>query len=89
MDFVFYIAQTPTLADKATDFLINIAKVLGYIIGALFIVFTFYAGFLLLTSGGKDDNMTKVKNILLTIVLSSLVIFLFILITYQIFAEFT
>jgi len=89
VDFVFYIAQTPTLADKATDFLINIAKVLGYIIGALFIVFTFYAGFLLLTSGGKDDNMTKVKNILLTIVLSSLVIFLFILITYQIFAEFT
>jgi len=88
IDYVFYIAQTPSFAQKATDFLIEIAKLLWYIIGALFIIFTFYAGFLLLTSGGKEDSFAKVKNIFMAIVLSSIVIFLFLLITYQIFAEF-
>ena len=89
IDYVFYIAQTPSLAQKATDFLVSIAKLLGYAIGALFIIFTFYAGFLLLTSGGKEENFAKVKNIFMTIILSSVVIFLFLLITYQIFSEFT
>jgi hypothetical protein len=88
VDYVFYIAQTPSLAQKATDLIIEIAKMLGYILWALFIIFTFYAGFLLLTSGSSEDNVNKVKNILMTIVLSSVVLFIFILITYQIFAEF-
>lgn len=89
IDYVFYIAQAPEFAAKATDLIIQIAKLMWYIIGALFVVLTFYAGFLLLTSGWDEENFKKVKNILLTIFLSSIVIFLFLLIAYQIFSEFS
>lgn len=50
IDYVFYIAQAPEFAEKATDLIIQIAKLLMYLLGAIFVVFIFYAGFLLLTS---------------------------------------
>jgi len=88
IDYVFYIAQVPEFTQKASDLLIQIAIILAYILGAMFIIFVFYAGFLLLTGGASEENVSKVKNIFLTIILSALVIFLFLLILHQIFSEF-
>ncbi|NOZ45001.1 MAG: hypothetical protein GXP45_07850 [bacterium] len=88
IDYIFYIAQAPNFTHQATDFIIQIAKLMGYLLGAAFVIFTFYAGFLLLTSGGDEESMKKVKNILVTIILSSIVIALFLLIAYQLFSEF-
>ncbi len=89
IDYIFFIAQAPEFAAKATDLIIQIAKLMGYFLWAGFIVLTFYSGFLLLTSGWNEENFKKVKNIFITIFLSSIVIFLFLLITYQIFHEFS
>ncbi len=88
IDYVYYIAQAKSFADEAQDFILSIAKILWFAIGAGAIVMVFYAWYLLLTDQGKSENMKKAKNIFLNILLIALVIFIFLLIIYQIFAEF-
>ena len=61
IDYVFYIAQTPEFGAKAGEFILSIAKVLGFIIGGAFVLAIFYAGFLLLTSSGIEETFKKAK----------------------------
>jgi amino acid permease len=49
----------------------------------------FYAGYLLITSSGKEESMKKAKSIIVNIFIIALVIFLFLLIVYQVFNEFS
>jgi len=88
IDYIFYMAQVSDFTTKASDFIVKIAVAIAYILWAVFIILIFYAWFLLLTWWAKEDNMAKVKNIFITVVLSSIVIFLFLLISHQIFSEF-
>jgi hypothetical protein len=48
----------------------------------------FYSWFLFLTDQWKSDNMKKAKNIIIWVVLGAIVIFMLLLIMYQLFAEF-
>ena len=89
IDYVFVIAAQPDFASTAQDFIIQIATVLGYIFGAIAMIMVFYTGFLLLTSYGNEERVSKAKNVIITIVLSAIVIFLFLLIIYQVLREFT
>ncbi len=89
IDYIFYIAQTPAFGTKAADMIVNVAIVLGWILGALFVLALFYAGYLLITSSGKEDAMKKAKSIIVNIFIIALVIFLFLLIVYQVFNEFS
>ena len=61
IDYVFYIAQTPAFGTKAADMIVNVAIVLGWILGSLFVLAIFYAGYLLITSSGKEDAFKKAK----------------------------
>ncbi len=88
VDYVFYIAQTPAFGAKAGDMIINIAITLWWVLGSLFVLALFYAGYLLITSSGKEDAMKKAKSVIINIFIISAVIFLFLLIVYQIFNEF-
>lgn len=87
IDYLYYIASIPSFGSDAANFIIQVATLLWYIIGAVFMLSIFYLGFLLLTGRGEEDTVTKAKNIVITILLSALVIFLFLLIVYQIFQE--
>lgn len=89
IDYIYYIAQLPQFVSKAKDFILEIGKILGYILGASFVLAIFYAGFLLLTDQWSGDNFKKAKNIIMGIFLAAIVLFLFLLILYQIFWEFT
>ena len=88
IDYIFYIAQTPTFGAKAADMIVNIAVVLGRVLGSLFVLALFYAGYLLLASSGKEDAWKKAKWIIINIFIVAVVVFLFLLIVYQIFNEF-
>lgn len=88
IDYIFYIAQTPAFGAKAADMIVNVAIVLGWILGSLFVLALFYAGYLLITSSGKEEAMKKAKSIIINIFIIALVIFLFLLLVYQIFNEF-
>jgi len=87
IDYLYYIASVPTFGSDAANVILEIATVLWYIIGALFMLSIFYLGFLLLTGRWEEETVTKAKNIVVTILLSALVIFLFLLIIYQVMKE--
>ncbi len=88
IDYIFYIAQTPAFGAKAADMIINVAIVLGWVLGSLFVLALLYAGYLLITSSGKEDAMKKAKSVIINIFIIAVVIFLFLLLVYQIFNEF-
>jgi hypothetical protein len=68
--------------------IINVAIVLGWVLGAAFVVGLIYSWYLLLVSGGKEDAWKKAKWIIVNIFVIAIVIFLFLLLVYQIFNEF-
>lgn len=88
IDYIFYIAQTPAFGTKAADMIVNVAVVLGRVLGALFVLALFYAWYLMITSSWKEEAFKKAKWIIINIFVIALVIFLFLLIVYQIFNEF-
>lgn len=88
IDYIFYIAQTPSFGAKAADMIVNVAIVLGWILGTLFVLALFYAWYLMLASWGKEDAFKKARWIIVNIFLIALVIFFFLLIVYQVFNEF-
>ncbi len=89
IDYIFYIAQTPAFGAKAADMIVNVAIVLGWVLGWLFVLALFYAGYLLITSSGKEDAWKKAKWIIINIFVIAIVVFLFLLIVYQVFNEFS
>lgn len=88
IDYIYYIAQLPNFTTKATEFIIEIAKIVWFIMWAALVIMVFYAWFLMLTDQWKSENMKKAKNIIVWVLLSAVVVFILLLIMYQIFAEF-
>ncbi len=88
IDYVFFIAQTPEFGAKASDFIVDIAKVMWFILGAAMVMAVFYAWFLFITSAGKQETFKKAKWFILNVFIVSIVVFIFLLIVYQIFNEF-
>lgn len=88
IDYVYFIAQSPSFATKAGDLIVSVAVILWYVLGALLVAAIFYAGFLLITSSGKEEAMKKAIGMIVNIVIVAAVVFIFLLLIYQIFNEF-
>lgn len=89
VDFIYYlVADSKTFVLNASDFIINAAKLFWWIYGVVIVIMVIVAWYLYITDGWSWDNFKKASNILINILLSALVLFAFLLITYQIFAEF-
>lgn len=88
IDYIFYIASTPSFASQAADGIVQAAKIFWWILGIVIMLSFFYMWYLLVTSSGDEERLTKAKNIVMSIVLWTITIFLFLLIIYQIFSEF-
>jgi len=89
IDVIYAIAaNSTTFVQNAANFIINVAKVFGYIYWVIIVIMVIVAWYLYITDGWSWSNFKKASNILVNILLSWLVLFSFLLITYQIFAEF-
>ncbi len=88
IDYMYFIAQSPDFKNQASTLLVEVSKVLWYILWWFFTIMLIYYGFRLMFSGGNDEHLKKVKNIIIGVFLGSLVIFMFFLIIYQITQEF-
>lgn len=88
IDYIFYIAQSSDFAQKASTLILDVAKILWWILGISFVLWLFYAGYQMFFSGGDEKAIKKTQSILINIVIVSLVLFLFLLLVYQIFNEF-
>ena len=89
VDFIYYLAaDSENFVNNASDFIINVAKVFGYLYWIVTVIMVIVAWYLFITDGWSWANFKKATNIIINILLSALVLFGFLLITYQIFAEF-
>ena len=89
IDFIYYLAaDSNNFVQNASDFIINVARIFGYIYWVLIVIMVFVAWYLYITDGWGGSNFKKAGNILINILLSWLVLFAFLLILYQVFAEF-
>jgi len=88
IDYVFYIAQTPSFWSAAADMIVNVSIVLWWVLGSLFVLALFYSWYLMITSSWKEESFKKARWIIINIFVIALVVFLFLLIVYQIFNEF-
>jgi uncharacterized membrane protein len=62
---------------------------MAYVLWGLFVLMLLVAGIKLMTSNGEEGRFTEARNTLFNIFLITIVIFLFLLILYQVFTEFT
>lgn len=89
IDFIYYIAaDTKHFVENAANLIINIAKIFAYIYWVIVVIMVIIAWYLYMTDGWGWSNFKKASNVLVNILLSALVLFAFLLILYQIFAEF-
>lgn len=89
VDFIYYVAaDSSTFVANASNFIINVARLFAWIFGVITVIMVIVAWYLYITDGWSGANFKKASNILINILLSALVLFSFLLIAYQIFAEF-
>jgi hypothetical protein len=62
--------------------------VIAYVLWAALMLMIFYAWFLMITDQWKAENFKKAKDIIIWVLLWWSVLFLFLLILYQVFSEF-
>lgn len=88
LDYVYYIAQQQDFKNRAVSLLVEASKVVWYILGALMLIYLIYAWWLMVVSNGEDDGYKKAVNTLKTIFMVAIVIFLFLMIIYQLANDF-
>ena len=88
LDYIYYIVQLPQLVSRTTELIVEIAKIVWFIIWALMVIMLFYAGILYITDQWSGEKMKKATNIIIWILVSAVVIFALLLIIYEIFNEF-
>ncbi len=91
IDYLYFIASTDStlFVSRATELIATISRFMAYWLWVLMIASVIYAGVQLVTSNGDESKIENAKNTVLTVFLTSLIIFLFLLIIYQVFNQFT
>lgn len=88
VDFIYSIAADDQFISKTSDLIINIAKLFWYLYGVIIVIMVIVSWYLYMTDWWSWSNFKKASTILVNILLSALVLFAFLLILYQVFAEF-
>lgn len=88
VDFIYYMAADSDFVSRTSELIINLSKLFAYVYWVVIVIMVIVSWYLYMTDGWSWSNFKKASNILVNILLSALVLFAFLLITYQIFAEF-
>ncbi len=89
LDYIYYIAQSNSFVSSGSDFITWAGKILGWILWVLIILVLIYAWFLLITSRWNEEAMKKSKNIIRNVFLWIFIIFLFIVIVFDLTKNFS
>ena len=89
IDFIFFIAQDVTFVSKAKQFIFNTAKALWYILWVVIVWTLIYTWFKYLSAGGDEAKVKWAKETAINIFYVVLIMFLFLLVAWQVIAEFT
>ncbi len=88
IDFVFFIAQDIAFISKAKTFMINIARIIGYLLGAGMVLALIYTWYKYISAWWDEAKVKWAKDTLSTIFYIVLIIFLFLLVARQVIWEF-
>ena len=88
VDFIYYMAADWDFVDRTAKFIVDVAKLFAYLYWIVIVLMIIVAWYLYITDGWGWSWFKKASNLLVNILLSALVLFGFLLILYQIFAEF-
>ena len=89
IDYVYYIAQQKNFMTTGSTFVYGFAKILGWLLWVIIILSLIYSAFLLITSRWNEEDWKKAKKIIQNIFLWVFVIFLFIIIVFDLVKNFS
>jgi len=89
LDYIYYIAQKSDFAEKWTSFIAGFWKVLGWLLWVVIILALIYSASLLITSRWNEESWKKAKTIIRNVFLVIFVIFLFIVIVFDLVRNFS
>jgi hypothetical protein len=89
LDYVYYIAQQKEFVKEGSSLIGWAGKILGWVLWIIIIVALLYAAVLLIVSRWNEDSWKKAKTIIRNVFLVIFVLFLFIVIIYDLFKNFS
>jgi len=87
IDYIYYVAQVGDIQGSSVDIIVSVSKFFGFLFWWLLFLSFLYVGFMYLTSAGSEERVKKAWTYLRNLIVVMLVVFLFLLIVYQIFAD--
>lgn len=87
IDYIYYVAQVWDIQSTSMDVIISVSKFFWFLFGWLLFLSFLYVGFLYLTSAWSEERVKTAWTYLRNLIVVMLVVFLFLLIVYQIFAD--
>ncbi len=88
VDFIFFIAQDVAFASRAKQFMLNVARVMWYILWAIMVFVLIFTWFKYVSAQWDEAKVKDAKNTVMNIFYVVLIIFLFLLVAWQVIAEF-
>ena len=88
LDYVYYIAQKSSFKHDAGQFIVWAWKILWWVLGVMLVLAVLYASSLLITSRWSEEDWKKAKIIIRNVFLVVFVLFLFIVIIYDLIKNF-
>ena len=89
LDYVYYISQQKNFLQTGSSFLAGFWKILGWVLWILIIIALLYSAVLLITSRGNEDAWKKSKTIIRNVFLVIFIVFLFIVIVFDMIKNFS
>jgi len=87
IDYLYYIAQAGNFKNDAASLIVQISKVMGYILWILLVISVLYAGTSLVLSKWNPEKRKKAKWAIQTVLIVTILVFLFLLITHQVLSD--
>jgi len=89
LDYIYYIAQWSNFLQEWSSFISWIWKILGWVLWVVIILALLYSAILLITSRWNEESWKKAKTIVRNVFLVIFVLFLFIVIVFDMFKNFS
>ena len=85
LDYIYYIAKSETFVQTWWEFIAGVGKILGWVLWVVIVLALLYSAVLLITSRWNEESWKKAKTIVRNVFLVILVLFLFIVIVFDLF----
>lgn len=87
VDYLYYITSQQNFASAASELIVQVTRVLGYVLWVWLVLWIIYAGYTMITWQGNDERIGQAKAMIKTVAIVWLVVLLFLLVIYQLFND--